>query len=1033
MKRKLFLLLCTLLTTAGSWAGILDGWTKMETNVVTNPQNYYFVILHTDNTLMLGVSKHCSARTDGVLDTPASASSTYDYISYQTASEPSQDLAKVWTIESCTADGYTSAYILRGLANVDCPANIGSYQWELMTDGAVHENNATDAAFNLEATGTMWKIQDATATTNYWGAWNNAVYINNERVAGNAGGNGHAVGNYNIYYMDRVTFNKKYQFLGGTNMNHVIVNRSFEYGNTTGWTTVNSADTGVKDNVDPYTTSGIDGSKLFNTWWEGKPLTQEIKNLPDGMYELKALIASSDADKDAKIFLLGGDGHSDVITITKGTKSQFNEYSYKFKVTDGSTTIGIIGGNDDGTYNENGHWWYKADNFRLTYLDGLQDLTPVIGKMNADVNTAQQNAISTYNSNKTVANYIAAQEAIANAEASVAAYANAASYLEKVEQLLATTNFYTTAAYNSVYGTYKTAYDNSTLDDATARDLSYKVAGSGGTARYDANTANDLLIPGWTIGGNDATTSGSGFYINTWSNEGNTDGSGMTTPFYECWTGDANQLEAKSIVGTLSGLTANSLYNVSALVRVRQQNEQTKADNGITFKVGDGAAVSAVDGTVCNTSFYYKTVSAFGMTDASGNLTVTFTVNENSHISWLSFKNVVYTEIGKGDASNLDFATGAVTDGICIRTYAKDITGSDVSGLQNVPGWIILNNGDQRAAGVMNVNSGTGLGNGANVVPPAGYDALSNGKVLGIEAVWTATTQYVQAVTLSAGNYKIVMPIYNQGGTVAFTKNLFGFVESDGTEHYATTTQYAVGSWTREVIDLTLAKESTGYLSLGYTSASNGNADMPHLFVDRVMICDASANMAVNATAKWGTFCAPFAVAIPSGVTAYTCESATSGVLNLEEVATTIPANTPVILNAESGLTSTTFYGKKVDNVTDDLITRGLLVGNVSTSTKDVPSDGSAYLLQLHGDKVGFYKANGTGYLIGSNRCYLVSENLSGAREAFFFEDDATAISALEAAKAEDGALKDGKYLIDGKIVIVKNGVKYGANGQKLN
>ena len=83
------------------------------------------------------------------------------------------------------------------------------------------------------------------------------------------------VGNYNIYYMDRVTFNKKYQFLGGTNMNHVIVNRSFEYGNTTGWTTVNSADTGVKDNVDPYTTSGIDGSKLFNTWWEGKPLTQE--------------------------------------------------------------------------------------------------------------------------------------------------------------------------------------------------------------------------------------------------------------------------------------------------------------------------------------------------------------------------------------------------------------------------------------------------------------------------------------------------------------------------------------------------------------------------------------------------------------------------------------------------------------------------------------------------------------------------------------------------------------------------------------
>lgn len=209
-----------------------------------------------------------------------------------------------------------------------------------------------------------------------------------------------------------------------------------------------------------------------------------------------------------------------------------------------------------------------------------------------------------------------------------------------------------------------------------------------------------------------------------------------------------------------------------------------------------------------------------------------------------------------------------------------------------------------------------------------------------------------------------------------------------------------------------------------YTQA--GNADF-------TLVEATAANMAVNATAKWGTFCAPFEVAIPDGVTAYTCASATDGKLVLVEVTTgAIPANTPVILNAESGLTSTTFYGKKVDNDTDDLITEGLLVGNVSTSTKAVPSDGSAYLLQLRDAKVGFYKANGTGYLIGNNRCYLV-KNLSGAREAFFFEDDATAISALEAAKAEDGALKDGKYMENNRIFIVKNGVKYGANGQKLN
>ena len=61
MKRKLLLLVCAvLLTSLNASAGILDGWTKMETNVITNPQNYYFIILHTDNSLMLGVTKQCS-------------------------------------------------------------------------------------------------------------------------------------------------------------------------------------------------------------------------------------------------------------------------------------------------------------------------------------------------------------------------------------------------------------------------------------------------------------------------------------------------------------------------------------------------------------------------------------------------------------------------------------------------------------------------------------------------------------------------------------------------------------------------------------------------------------------------------------------------------------------------------------------------------------------------------------------------------------------------------------------------------------
>ena len=202
-----------------------------------------------------------------------------------------------------------------------------------------------------------------------------------------------------------------------------------------------------------------------------------------------------------------------------------------------------------------------------------------------------------------------------------------------------------------------------------------------------------------------------------------------------------------------------------------------------------------------------------------------------------------------------------------------------------------------------------------------------------------------------------------------------------------------------------------------------------------IYLGDVTANMAVNATAKWGTFCAPFAVDIPAGVTAYTCASATvAGNLNLEEITTgTIPANTPVILNAEEGLASTTFYGIKVPNETEDLIRVGLLVGNVGTAGKTIMDKENGYLLQIQDGKTGFYKMNPSkSYKIGFNRCYLVVDSNQGgnAREVFFFDDDATAISALEAAKAETGALKDGKYFENGKIVILKNGVKYGANGQ---
>ena len=155
----------------------------------------------------------------------------------------------------------------------------------------------------------------------------------------------------------------------------VITNNSFETGDLTGWTLgYYSADTDVKSNsIATYQTQGVDGSYLFNTWWQGTPITQTITDLPDGVYKMSVLIASGDEGNDATVYLLGNEEKKGVNPPSRG--KEFGDFSLKFTVTDGTATIGVVGGADDdsaenpvGSYVEGGHWWYKADNFRLEYL-----------------------------------------------------------------------------------------------------------------------------------------------------------------------------------------------------------------------------------------------------------------------------------------------------------------------------------------------------------------------------------------------------------------------------------------------------------------------------------------------------------------------------------------------------------------------------------------------------------------------------------------------------------------------------------------
>ena len=235
--------------------------------------------------------------------------------------------------------------------------------------------------------------------------------------------------------------------------------------------------------------------------------------------------------------------------------------------------------------------------------------------------------------------------ALNNAKTSVAAYATAdvAGYLAKMKSVLDNTNVYTSDAYNTHYATVQEKYNNGELTDEFVATLTPNGAYS--TGWHATNHIDDVLLSTWTVGGEQCVDYNKSLYINTWSTEGNTDGSEFYTPFFEYWTGDANSLNANTFTSTMVGLEPNTDYSVTIRARVRQTNNQTKVENGITMQVGEGAAVDISSGSLFgSTPFYIGNFSAMGKTDADGNLVTTITVSENSNISWLSFYNVNYTE-----------------------------------------------------------------------------------------------------------------------------------------------------------------------------------------------------------------------------------------------------------------------------------------------------------------------------------------------------------------------------------------------------
>lgn len=140
----------------------------------------------------------------------------------------------------------------------------------------------------------------------------------------------------------------------------------------------------------------------------------------------------------------------------------------------------------------------------------------------------------------------------------------------------------------------------------------------------------------------------------------------------------------------------------------------------------------------------------------------------------------------------------------------------------------------------------------------------------------------------------------------------------------------------------------------------------------------ASAKMSVT-NAHYATFIAPFDVELPDDVYAYSINGVSGTTLNCQEISSTIPANTPVLIYS-SKIFEKTFTGVPV--IRTDGYDYGWLTGVYSTTL--VPA--GKYSLQNQNGKVMFYIVNQYNEpSIAANRAYL-SVDASDAKEYYELE-----------------------------------------------
>ncbi len=612
----------------------LAGWTRVRTTNIENTADNYYVLVDANslNYVMANEADHYRP-------------------CYKTVADPVANPSFVWSLE-----GSDNTFALKSFST-------GSYfvqadGWNTSMTGATGS-----ATFQFTQNDGVYSIKcvQSNALVGHWNDSGAAVAEDGENIAANKQAKD-APGFY-LFAMPKATYEaailaaRTEATAGASKENGIDVTAWIQNADWTGdyggW-----ARSGSWGNMQW-------GQKTLEVWNATNVVVkQTLTAVPDGTYKLTADVISGNGDnKVAFVYGTGGATvKSDAVTA-EASAGNYNTMSAEVAgntltadnivVTGGMLTVGL----------DIAAGWIVADNFKLYYYgedmsqyaqayhDALTAAQAIdaTAPMNGDVLSALNTALTTYASvdETDKATLLAAATALSTATeaatASIAAYAKAAEMLPKMKQLTEETNVYTAEALASYYTQWADKYEAKTLTTEEANALQNPYTQTGW--QHDANMKfDDLLLSAWSFGDVKAKDYETALYINTWSTEGNNDGSEFRVPFFEYWTNDANSLGEKTLTATMSNLPEGK-YNVTTLVRVRIKNGAETPAAGITLQANEGEAVNVTGDQVGETQMYLKEVTATGTVAEDGVLKIKFNVAADNNISWLSFKNVKFTKV----------------------------------------------------------------------------------------------------------------------------------------------------------------------------------------------------------------------------------------------------------------------------------------------------------------------------------------------------------------------------------------------------